>query len=275
MSRKEDEKIGIIDRCIEFINQCPKLSLSGIALLVIIVIPALLNWIPIESEWHSRASNEGWISFWGSYLGGVFGGAGTLIAVLITTRQAKKYQEENLKETRRIQEENLKESRRIQEENLKQLKIKNANEKINDLRSKLTLITRSKDIISKNNLFYRQDIDIYGLDLTIAIEYSKNIQEFHSTLIDQSGIVNMGNLRKEDIEVLELSIKLAKITDLILNYFIKNLKVKNDLEKDSIEKQLNESKEIHKEMTGRLANLSAQISKAINQCIDEKYKYLE
>ncbi len=44
--------------------------------------------------------------FFGSYLGGIFGGIGTLVAVVITTRQARKHQEENLRETRRIQDEN-------------------------------------------------------------------------------------------------------------------------------------------------------------------------
>lgn len=81
-----------------------------ILILVVIVIaaPFILNCFSATITW------EAWVSFLGSYLGGVFGGAGTLIAVIITTRQAKKHQEENLIETRKIQAENRNEQRRIE-----------------------------------------------------------------------------------------------------------------------------------------------------------------
>lgn len=77
-----------------------------IVIITCVVVPFAINSGPIDSQWTSKASNEGWISFWGSYLGGLFGGAGTLIAVIVTTQQARDHQKENLKETRLIQQEN-------------------------------------------------------------------------------------------------------------------------------------------------------------------------
>ncbi|GIO31342.1 hypothetical protein J2TS6_24830 [Paenibacillus albilobatus] len=65
-----------------------------IVLLISIIIPLIVNGIIINNNFYSNASNDGWVSFFGSYFGGILGGFGTLIGVLITLRETRK---ENIK----------------------------------------------------------------------------------------------------------------------------------------------------------------------------------
>lgn len=118
-------------------------------LVLIVVIPVciyLLLWAPIPTN---NSDDNGWLSFWGSFLGGMFGEAGTLIAVIITTTQARRHQVENLNE-----------SIKIQKENLKQIKIKNLDMKIYDLREKLKLILEFGEMARKEFVFNDMDFDV-------------------------------------------------------------------------------------------------------------------
>ncbi|MCX0377035.1 hypothetical protein [Clostridium perfringens] len=88
-----------------------KIIFNVICILLIIVVlgivvPFVINITAIGSDFPSKAGNDGWISFWGSYIGGIFGGAGTLIALYISSNQAREHQRESMQLTRKIQEEN-------------------------------------------------------------------------------------------------------------------------------------------------------------------------
>ena len=73
-----------------------------------IMIPVILKYAVFENTAYSLLSNEGWAGFLGSYVGGVFGGLGTLIAMYMTIRQTIDIQEENKKDTdAKIQAQNL------------------------------------------------------------------------------------------------------------------------------------------------------------------------
>ncbi len=43
----------------------------------------------------SVVTNDGWVSFFGNYLGDIIGGIGTLLAVLIRTKHTETIQDEN------------------------------------------------------------------------------------------------------------------------------------------------------------------------------------
>lgn len=74
-----------------------KLIILGIVYLLFIVFsPIVIEKLIIANSYPSGASNDGWTSFFGSYLGGVFGGIATLMAVLITVRNGKKEREEEI-----------------------------------------------------------------------------------------------------------------------------------------------------------------------------------
>lgn len=83
------------------------ICISLIIVVLGIVVPFVINITAIGSDFPSKAGNDGWISFWGSYIGGIFGGAGTLIALYISSSLAREHQKENILMTRKIQEENL------------------------------------------------------------------------------------------------------------------------------------------------------------------------
>ncbi|AXU28705.1 TPA: hypothetical protein P1J70_001761 [Clostridioides difficile] len=73
--------------------------ISVIAILIICIgLPSLINRVLYwDIKTHNSTDGE-WLSFWGSFLGGIFGGLATLGAILITREMAKKDNEE-LKES--------------------------------------------------------------------------------------------------------------------------------------------------------------------------------
>lgn len=157
MEDKKDKKNKVI---VDFIiNHWLIMSICSI-LFGFAGIPFSIHHFIINNDWYSKAGNDGWASFWGSYLGGIFGGIGTLIAVMITTRQSKNHQIQNLSETRRLQEENLKQTREIQEDN------KNENKRINEIDSLKMQIEYSKNTF---RLAYEYQSFLDNIDVEIDI----------------------------------------------------------------------------------------------------------
>ncbi|MGG4106958.1 hypothetical protein AAXB25_23970 [Paenibacillus lautus] len=61
-----------------------------LSIILIICTPLLINEFIVNSDFYSKASNDSWVSFLGSYLGGIFGGIATLTAVVITLKETNK-----------------------------------------------------------------------------------------------------------------------------------------------------------------------------------------
>lgn len=55
-----------------------------ILFVFVLILPVILQYSVFANSVASNASNDGWASFLGSYIGGVFGGGMTLAAVLIS-----------------------------------------------------------------------------------------------------------------------------------------------------------------------------------------------
>lgn len=68
------------------------------AIVIVIGVPLFFQYVIVGNEIPSNASNDGWISFFGSYLGGIIGGAATLMGVVYTIKRTK---EESDKERER------------------------------------------------------------------------------------------------------------------------------------------------------------------------------
>ena len=64
-------------------------------IVIICLIPTALEYFVFRNNIFSVLSNGEWSGFLGSYIGGVFGGVGTLLAVYITTKETRKIQQEN------------------------------------------------------------------------------------------------------------------------------------------------------------------------------------
>lgn len=56
---------------------------------LILFLPVFLNECIFNNTYISNVSNDGWASFFGSYLGGIIGGLGTLIAMYITLKNTQ------------------------------------------------------------------------------------------------------------------------------------------------------------------------------------------
>ena len=61
----------------------------------IIAIPWGIELLIFRNNVYSIIGNDSWASFLGSYVGGVIGGAGTLLAVIITTKETRIIQQKN------------------------------------------------------------------------------------------------------------------------------------------------------------------------------------
>ena len=66
-----------------------------IIVVILIILPLLIEKFIVNNEFLSKASNDGWIAFLGSYIGGIIGGMGTLIAMVVTTRETRRIQRKN------------------------------------------------------------------------------------------------------------------------------------------------------------------------------------
>lgn len=82
------------------------ISIALTIFVLLVIFPPGLKLIMNKFENLLGSTAGEWLSFYGSYLGGILGGTATLMAVVITTNQTRIIQEENKKETRKIQEEN-------------------------------------------------------------------------------------------------------------------------------------------------------------------------
>lgn len=83
---------------------------------LVVILPVILQYTVFANNIASNTSNDGWASFLGSYIGGVFGGGMTLAAVLISVRETRRIQQENSRENRiRAARDDMTNSARIRE----------------------------------------------------------------------------------------------------------------------------------------------------------------
>lgn len=68
----------------------------GISLLLFAIVPLILEHLIFRNNVYSALTNGEWSSFLGSYIGGILGGAGTLIAMYVTRGDTRLIQEENI-----------------------------------------------------------------------------------------------------------------------------------------------------------------------------------
>ncbi|WP_144772009.1 putative phage abortive infection protein [Enterococcus casseliflavus] len=61
----------------------------GIAVVGLILIPLFVQWL-INADTTNKGSDDGWLGFWGGYLGAIIGVAGALIAIQIQLSHEKK-----------------------------------------------------------------------------------------------------------------------------------------------------------------------------------------
>ena len=80
-------------------------------------LPFVFKYAIFENPALSNLTNGEWASFLGSYVGGIFGGIGTLIAVYITVKSSQQIQLVNKKDTdQRIFDESIRHQKEVEDE---------------------------------------------------------------------------------------------------------------------------------------------------------------
>ncbi len=121
---------------------------------LVVILPVILQYAVFANSVESNASNDGWASFLGSYIGGVFGGGMTLAAVWISVRETRLIQEENKIESRkRIAETNFRASIRTN-------KIQYGNEILQKRKERIAFCNEIAELIGR----YCADISKYFYD---------------------------------------------------------------------------------------------------------------
>lgn len=121
---------------------------------LVIVLPLILQYAIFANSIESNASNDGWASFLGSYIGGVFGGGMTLAAVLISVRETRRIQEENKEESsKRVAEATFRDSARIK-------KIQRGNEVLQKRKERIEFCNNVAELVGR----YCADISKYFYD---------------------------------------------------------------------------------------------------------------
>ncbi len=113
--------------------------LLAVYAIIAIVTPIILKCTVFENSVYSQLSNEGWASFLGSYVGGVLGGFGTLLAMFITLRNTIEIQRRN-----KIDSDNqIKQSNYERERDYNRDKATREKERIEDFKAKEQEIRRA------------------------------------------------------------------------------------------------------------------------------------
>ncbi|HEK4771424.1 TPA: hypothetical protein SOL08_002075 [Clostridioides difficile] len=225
---------------------------------LLVIFPPGLKLIMNKFENLLGSTAGEWLSFYGSYLGGILGGIATLMAVVITTNQ-----------TRIIQEENKKENQNINFQNgLTIMSIQNRSEgltrEIQNENNKLQLKNERKDFtngIAENMAKY-----ITGINRFFSVKYvrytNENIKNDYS------------DTSKKNTNELEKDIEMDKYVPTEM-YFLLKIKLKNiNLASDLISKldivhnySLNINEEKYRDI--ELKKIQEDISELIN--LTEKF----
>lgn len=188
-----------------------KMSLLWYILPTIFVIlsPLLIYFLIIENNFPSKASNDAWTSFWGSYLGGI----STLIAVFITVKQTRDIQNENKiiqdRITRNEEESLLKSSRTFIEESL--------------IFCEYNLNSSLRNILNGNKIIITPEYNL--INKLINRDEQTLIQKFEDIRNNRCNLVNMNQLYTHINSLAEHNRYIFKVIKNIGNNPMYNVKI--------------------------------------------------
>jgi len=155
----------------------------GIAIVGLILIPLFVQWL-INADTTNKGSDDGWLGFWGGYLGAIIGVAGALIAIQIQLSHEKK----------RFKQESTARDNELAEER----KARKSEQVDNTFFNLLMLFNDQKNTLLKdNNHFEELQVSIYRS--SIVQLKRMGLDKFYES--SQSLILVLENMIKEfDIE---------------------------------------------------------------------------
>lgn len=223
-----------------------------ISIAIVVLLPILVNFVIINNNFYSKASNDGWISFWGSYIGGIFGGVGTLIALNITVSNSQKYQEDSFQLTRDIQKENV-------IENNKLLSIQVTKDKINDYAKLVEQVKKLEYFIIMDNFQNK----------FFNFQSEKNVGDYFTEFVLIKEDLFAKALCLEEKKLIEMINEIKGLTGLrILEYYNEILQLFN---KDGYLLKIQECGKLMDDLNVKLVYFEVELEKGIKELYKQKY----
>lgn len=239
----------------------------AILLVLLAGIPLILEHFIFRHSVYSVLTNGEWASFLGSYIGGVVGGAGTLIALWVTTKETRKVQDENLNQ--------LKEDRQLSD---KKERKQFADEIAKDIAAYITDISqyyyancwsldlhrRKNDAIQELEQIRSKILQNYTLQEGLDIE--NDIKEYNKAEV----AINMLKVRESDAELKlrqvldEMEENRANRTIAVERYFVLKIKLQH----------IEQAKELLEKLDS-IHKVSSSISNHDPLLMDEETKLLK
>lgn len=201
-----------------------------VAILFVLLtgIPLILEHFIFRNSVYSVLTNGEWAAFLGSYLGGIIGGAGTLIAMYVTTNETRKIQNENLNQ---LKEEHLLADKKERKQFADDI-AGNISSYITDIlkytenAEKVVSLKKKKEDLHKELLTIRESIDEYNRIikkvLTLSTESQKKAKRnLQQALRDESRV-------QQDMNDVDREISNLERSRLIANQCYYLLKIKLD-----------------------------------------------
>lgn len=247
------------------------LSMISIILIIAMIIAGFSLYLKL---FEGLDNHSDWASFYGGLIGGIIGAIGTIIAMLITTIQAKNQQKENLNLTRSIQEDNRQLTIKMYETNKSDIQIRNLNEVSKDLREKLRNLNNCYMMLnekSKLNVVYQKDVtklikkDLY--DFFQLIINTNN--EFYKKFAN----VSMNEIKSLEEDLLEEFDKIKYLVNELI-FMYGNLDKETSIFYKRVESVL---EEVNLHYENAISVLNSLIVKSRNEVIrisNKKYKYI-
>lgn len=211
------------------------------SIALIIVVPFTIEIFIFRNEYYSVLTNGEWSGFLGSYIGGVFGGIGTLLAVYITTNQTRMIQDSDLKRFENEQQKSERNERKIFADKIAE----NIAAYITDISKYYYMCCYTEDLCEKE-----QKLNVRLREITVDIRKNHCKLSELNKVDDDSEYLRVGKeidkLKQEESEIMYKLQTLMKDKEFhkvdrsiaVELYFLLNIQLKGVKYADDILKQL-------------------------------------
>lgn len=206
-----------------------------ISIIAIFLMPLFLELFIFRNEVYSALTNGEWGGFLGSYIGGAFGGIGTLLAVYITTKETREIQKSTLQQMEKDRELNAKKERKQFANEVSEIVAKYISEISAYFYGCRTIERLNNNLINEKDELYRIDCEIERL-----LKLEQQNDDISHIEVEIKMLNQKKNMQKYRIESIEKDIDKHRVNRLVANecYFLIQMKLQNIDEGRGVLKQI-------------------------------------
>ena len=206
-----------------------------LSVVAILFMPFLLEMFIFRNEVYSALTNGEWGGFLGSYIGGAFGGIGTLLAVYITTKETREIQKSTLQQIEKDRALNARNERKQFANEIAEIIAKYISEISAYFYGCRTIERLNNNLRNAQDELYRIDCDIQHF-----IELEQQNDDISHIEVEINKLNQKKNMQKYRIEIIEKDIDKHRVNRLVANecYFLIQMKLQNIDEGKGIIKQI-------------------------------------